>query len=137
MKINVFPYKLNYSLKLQIKCIHEKPRYQPYLTCDFKCVWLGRLYVDLPGSCLLVSVETNSPQVAYFLYGPQFTAGLVVALGHTWNFVAYINMYHNDILSKKREHLHHLKMQSEKHCIGNGVLPAGLVRVKVMDVPVM
>lgn len=60
-----------------------------YLTCDFKCVWLVGVDVDLPGACLVVSVETNSPQVSYYLYGPQFTAGLTVALAHTWN----VNMH--------------------------------------------
>lgn len=30
-----------------------------------------------------------------------------------------------------------LHLNQHKRCIGNGVLPAGLVSVKVMDVPVM
>lgn len=64
-----------------------------YLTCGFKCVWLVGVDVHLPGSCLTVSTETNSPQVSHCLYGPQFTTGLSVALAHTWNLFECINRH--------------------------------------------
>ena len=79
---------MNCSFSLQIKCIQMRVQFHPFLTCDFKCVWFAGLYVYLPGSHLLVSIETNSPQVAHCLYGPQFAAGLDTVLAHSWNLVA-------------------------------------------------
>lgn len=78
-----------------------------YLTCDFQCVWLVGVDVDLPGSCLYVSVKTDSPQVAHCFYGPQFTGGLIAALAHTWNLLScschkYLS-HSNNIVSKKKD----------------------------------
>lgn len=67
------------------------------LTCDFKHVWLFGVDVDLPGSCLLVIIETNSNQVANYLYGPQFTIGLIVVLAYTWNMLACL-ISHKEVL---------------------------------------
>ncbi len=73
---------------------YEQNNVTAYLTCDFKCVWLLGVDVDLPRSCLTVSIETNSPQVSHCPYGPQFTAGLIVALAHTWNLFECIIISH-------------------------------------------
>ena len=80
---------LTHSKKANISLdyLFNTDRVCKYLTCDFECVWSVGVDVDLPRSCLVVRVETNSPQVAHCLYGPQFPIGLIFGLRHTWNLM--------------------------------------------------